>query len=218
MSKTSRPARLAVRATALATAVVFLAAPTASAANQGIVNPGFESGNSEAWGELIVDDWYVRGAYGRLINSNPDRPARTGAWKATLGGYATPGRTGQRITQDITIPGLRVPVLSFWMKTDYVGAPHRLVVTAVTMDNTRTELYTRHNAAGGSGGYEPVTVTFPDRFYTSAGQKVRLEFTHWEEGGNTAPFLIDDVSLEYRFKIARPVVDFSKLTLTPIVP
>ncbi|WP_431683706.1 hypothetical protein [Kitasatospora sp. KL5] len=212
---TLRSARLATGVIALAAAGVFLAAPGAAAANQGIVNPGFESGNDNSWGQVSVDDWYVRGMYGQLVTDNPAYPAHSGTWKAKLGGY---GYAGHRIDQTVTIPAYRVPVLSFWMKADYVGITHRLVVEAVTEDGTRTPLYTRYNAAGGSGGYEQVTVTFPDSFFSGTTRKVSLQFTHWEERGNTAPFLIDDVSLEYRLKVARPIHDFPTTIFKPALP
>ncbi|WP_354643721.1 hypothetical protein [Kitasatospora camelliae] len=215
MRTTSRPARIAVRALALAAAGVLVAAPSASAANQGIVNPGFEDGSSAAWGEVSVDDWYVRGMWGHLITDDAAYPAHSGTWKARLGGYGYRGPIGHRIVQDVTIPAYRVPVLSFWMKSDYAGVGHRLTVEAVTEDGTRTPLYTRYNAAGSAGGYEQATVTLPDAFYSGTTRKVSLEFTHWEEGGNTTPFLIDDVSLEYRYKIYKPIVDLPRFPFKP---
>ncbi|MEV6205560.1 hypothetical protein [Kitasatospora sp. NPDC051914] len=165
-----------------------------------------------------MDDWRVTGLYRQLVTDDPAYPANSGVWKAKLGGSGATYRLGHRISQDITVPALRVPAVTFHMKADYIGIQHRLVVTAVTADGTRTDLYTRHNAAGGSGGYEPVTVTFPDKFYSSSNQTVTLEFTHWDEAGNTAPFLLDDVSMQYRYKSARlPLYDFTKYPLTSAV-
>ena len=65
MRKTPRPLRLLAGAAAAATAAVFLAAPNAAAVEQGITNPGFESGSDYSWGELFVDEWYSQTVVGR---------------------------------------------------------------------------------------------------------------------------------------------------------
>ncbi|CAL9650275.1 hypothetical protein SUDANB120_06603 (plasmid) [Streptomyces sp. enrichment culture] len=190
-------------ATAVAATGMFMAAPNASAGPSDVANPGFESGNA-SWHEKVTP------FAGHPVNNSSAWPARTGTGKAELGGQGLTGMS--RISQQVTVPASRVPVLSFWVRSDVVhsGASgfgfRQLVVEATAEDGTPYELHDRMNKGGTNGSYEQVTVTLPDAFYRSAPQKVNISFTVIEDAANRMPFLIDDVAMEYRFKrIDRPV-------------
>ncbi|MET9959917.1 hypothetical protein ABZ128_12785 [Streptomyces sp. NPDC006326] len=204
MRKRARRASILAAATAVAATGLFVAAPTASAGTSEIANPGFESGNA-SWNEKVTP------FAGHPINNSSAWPAHSGTGKAELGGQ---GLTGiSRISQQVTVPAYRVPVLSFWVRSDVVSSGsgsfgfRQLIVEATAEDGTPYELHDRMNKAGTSGSYEKVTVALPDAFYSSSPQKVNISFMAIEDASNRMPFLIDDVSMEYRFKtIDRPVV------------
>ncbi|MFD5425964.1 hypothetical protein [Streptomyces sp. NPDC127084] len=205
MRKKARRASVLAAATAIAATSVLVAAPNASAGTSEILNAGFEGGNA-AWHEKVTP------FAGHVINNSSAWPAHSGTGKAELGGQ---GLTGiSRVSQQVTIPAYRVPVLSFWLRSD-VARPgsassfgfRQLIVEATGEDGTPYELHDRMNKGGTNGSYEKVTVTLPDAFYSSAPQKLNISFMAIEEAANRMPFLIDDVSMEYRFKaIDRPIV------------
>ncbi|PBC78424.1 hypothetical protein BX265_3191 [Streptomyces sp. TLI_235] len=201
-----RKARIATSVLAAAAAVGLLTAPAAQAAPAGVANPDFEVGAS-GWNTFSVP-------FGTdLINNSSAHPAHSGAWKAELGGH---GRAGMdRISQQVTVPAFRVPVLTFWLRID---APtpatfgyHELTVEATAPDGTPYTLVTRTNKDS-SGAYEKVTVTLPSAFYSSTEQHTVLSFFSVDDSANRVPFLIDDVSMAYQIKIYRPIFPpFAKL-------
>ncbi|MEU5809216.1 hypothetical protein [Streptomyces sp. NPDC047718] len=204
MRKRARRASMLAAATAVAATGMFLAAPIASAGTSDVANPGFESGNA-SWNEKVTP------FAGHPINNSSAWPAHSGTGKAELGGQGLTGMS--RISQQVTVPASRVPVLSFWVRSDVVHSGtsgfgfRQLVVEATAEDGTPYELHDRMNKAGTSGSYEQVTVTLPEAFYRSSPQKVNITFTVIEDAANRMPFLIDDVSMEYRLKkIDRPVI------------
>ncbi|MCB5177996.1 hypothetical protein [Streptomyces antimicrobicus] len=204
MRKRARRASMLAAATAVAATGVFVAAPSASAGTSEVVNAGFESGNA-SWHEKVTPFG------GHPINNSSAWPARSGTGKAELGGQGLTGMS--RISQQVTVPAYRVPVLSFWVRSDVVAGGtsgfgfRQLVVEATADDGTPYELHDRMNKGGTSGSYERVTVTLPDAFYRSSPQKVNISFTVIEDAANRMPFLIDDVTMEYRFRtIDRPVI------------
>ncbi|MEF2529704.1 hypothetical protein [Streptomyces sp. CS62] len=204
MRKRARRSSMLAAAAAVAATGMFVAAPSASAGTSDVANPGFESGNA-SWHEKVTP------FAGHVVNNSSAWPARSGSGKAELGGKGLTGMS--RISQQVTVPASRVPVLSFWVRSDVVQSGtsgfgfRQLVVEATAEDGTPYELHDRMNKGGTSGSYEQVTVTLPDAFYRSTPQKVDLTFTVIEDAANRMPFLIDDVAMEYRFKrIDRPVV------------
>ncbi|MFG2986405.1 hypothetical protein ACGFYQ_35015 [Streptomyces sp. NPDC048258] len=204
MRKRARRASILAAATAVAATGMLIAAPNASAGTSEIANPGFESGNA-SWNEKVTP------FAGHPINNSSAWPAHSGTGKAELGGQGLTGMS--RISQQVTVPAYRVPVLSFWVRSDVVHAGasgfgfRQLIVEATAEDGTAHELHDRMNKGGTNGSYEKVTVTLPDAFYSSSPQKVNISFMAIEDAANRMPFLIDDVSMEYRFKaIDRPVV------------
>ncbi|GGT93061.1 MULTISPECIES: hypothetical protein [Streptomyces] len=204
MRKKTRRAGILAASTVLAAAAAFIAAPSANAGTSEIANPGFESGNA-SWSE------YVTPFGGHPVNNSSAWPARSGVGKAELGGT---GYTGiSRISQQVTVPAYKVPVLTFWLRSDVVRADspdfgfRQLVVEATAENGQSHELHSRMNKGGTAGAYEKVSLTLPDAFYSTSPQKVTLTFMVIEDNKNRMPFLIDDVGMEYRLKlISRPIV------------
>ncbi|MFJ1703835.1 hypothetical protein [Kitasatospora sp. NPDC088346] len=191
--------RRAASALVMAAAVGLLAAPSAQAAPTGVTNPGFEAG-STGWNQFSTPFGGLP-----LINSSSARPAHSGSWKAELGGR---GFTGvNRISQQVTVPAHRVPVLSFWLRIDpqtpATLAYRELDVEATAPDGTPYLLASRTNKDA-DGAYEKVTVTLPDAFYASTDQQVNLSFLVVEDASNRVPFLVDDVTVDFRLKLVRP--------------
>ncbi|MQS13349.1 hypothetical protein F7Q99_13950 [Streptomyces kaniharaensis] len=199
MTSRFRRARLAASAVIAAAAIGLVSSPAAQAAPTGTVNGDFEAGNT-GWFSFSTP---FGGA--QLINNSSTHPAHSGNWKAELGGR---GYTGvNRITQQVTIPANRVPVLTFWLRIDPQGpgglAYRELDVEAVAQDGTPYLLTSRTNKDGNSA-YEQVTITLPDAFYSSTQKTATISFMAVEDSANKVPFLIDDVSMAYRLKMARP--------------
>ncbi|WP_371502677.1 hypothetical protein OG871_36355 [Kitasatospora sp. NBC_00374] len=177
----------------------MLAAPAAQAAPTGITNPGFEAGNT-SWNQFSTPFGGIP-----LINASPTHPAHSGSWKAELGGR---GFTGvNRISQQLAVPAYRVPVLSFWLRIDpqtpATMGYRELDVEATTQDGTSYLLASRTNKDS-NGAYEKVTLTLPDAFYSSSEQQVNLSFLVVEDSSNKLPFLVDDVTMDFRLKVFRP--------------
>ncbi|WP_033826299.1 hypothetical protein [Kitasatospora sp. MBT63] len=199
MTSRFRSARLGASAVIAAAAIGLVGAPAAQAAPVGTVNGDFEAGNT-GWSSFSTP---FGGA--QLINASSAYPARSGSWKAELGGR---GFTGvNRITQQVTIPANRVPVLTFWLRVPPQGpgglAYRELDVEATAPDGTPYLLASRTNKDG-NGAYEQVTVTLPDAFFSTAEKTAILSFMVVEDSANKVPFLVDDVSMAYRLKIVRP--------------
>jgi len=194
-----RRARLAVCSVAAAAAIGMLAAPTAQATPSGFANADFEAG-SASWNQFSTP---FGGA--QLINSSSAYPAHSGYWKAELGGRGFAGV--DRISQQVTVPALRVPVLTFFLRIDpqtpATMGYRELDVEATAQDGTSYLLTSRTNKDS-SGAYEKVTLTLPDAFYSSSEQRVNISFTAVEDAANKLPFLIDDVAISYNLKVFRP--------------
>ncbi|WP_431679838.1 hypothetical protein [Kitasatospora sp. KL5] len=198
MKTVFRKARIATSAVVAAAALGLLTAPAAQAAPTAVTNPDFEAG-ATGWNTFSTPF----GA--QVINNSAGRPARSGSWKAELGGH---GYTGMdRISQQVTIPALRVPVLTFWMRLDSPTPAtfgyHELTVEATAQDGTPYTLVTRTNKDS-SSEYQKVTVTLPSAFYASEEKTATISFLTVDDAANRMPFLIDDVSMAYQLKVYKP--------------
>ncbi|MFI6448883.1 hypothetical protein [Kitasatospora sp. NPDC050543] len=191
--------RRAASALVIAAALVTLAATPAQAAPAGIANPDFEAGNS-SWNQFSTPFGGIP-----LINASSVYPAHSGSWKAELGGR---GITGvNRISQQLTVPAYRVPVLSFWLRIDPqtpATMGFRELDVEATAPDGKSYLLTSRTNKDSSGAYEKVTLTLPDAFYSSSDQQVNLSFLAVEDSSNKLPFLVDDVTMDFRLKVFRP--------------
>lgn len=151
-------------------------APT-SCSGQKIVNPGFESGAGAPWTASDAS----------IVTNSTSKAARTGTWKAWLGGY---GRTAtDTLTQTVTIPAGCKATLKFWLAIDSSESIYT-AYDKLTVKAGSTTLATYSNRNKG-GGY--IERTFD--LSTYAGQTVALSFTAVEDYSLQTSFVVDDTSL-----------------------
>ncbi len=196
MTSVHRNVKVRVGAALIAAATLgLLAAPAAQAAPSNVTNPNFETGDT-SWNAFST-----RPFGGPVITSAPGHPARSGSWKAELGGHGVTGM--DRISQQITIPADRVPILTFWLRLDHPTPStlgyHELTVEATAQDGTPYTLTTRTNKDS-NDAYQKVTLTLPDAFFSTSVQNVGISLFSVDDNTNRNPFLVDDVSMSYQIK------------------
>ncbi|WP_183096264.1 S8 family peptidase, partial [Nocardioides stalactiti] len=145
-----------------------------------LANPGFESGNT-AWN-----------ASSGVITSSTSRPARTGSWKAWLGGYGSTAT--DTLSQSVTLPSGAGKTLSFWLRVDSAettaSTAYDTLRVQVVAGGTTTTLATYSNLNKGSSY---VQRSFSLAAY--AGQTVTVRFTGTEDSSLQTSFVIDDTSV-----------------------
>ena len=145
-----------------------------------LANPGFESG-ATSWA----------GTSGP-ITSNSGRPARTGTWKAWLGGN---GRTSsETVTQQVTIPAsATAATLSYWIRTDTAESGSRVYDTLrvqVVNGGTATTLKTFSNV-GTNASY----AQFSHDLLAHRGKTVTVRFLMNEDSSLQTSFVVDDTAV-----------------------
>ena len=145
-----------------------------------LANPGFESG-ATSWA----------GTSGP-ITSNSGRPARTGTWKAWLGGN---GRTSsETVTQQVTIPAsATAATLSYWIRTDTAESGSRVYDTLrvqVVSGGTATTLTTFSNV-GTNASY----AQFSHDLLVHRGKTVTVRFLMNEDSSLQTSFVVDDTAV-----------------------
>lgn len=156
-----------------------------SAAQNLIVNGGFETG--------VATPWTLTAG---VLNNSTAEPAHTGAWDAWLDGYGTTHT--DTATQTVTIPStITTATLTFWLHID----------TAETTTTTAFDTLTVQvlNSAGTSvlatlGTFSNLNhaTGYQQHSFSVAqfkGQTVRIRFTGREDVSLQTSFVIDDVSL-----------------------
>ncbi len=152
-----------------------------SITDQLLLNPGFESGNV-SWS-----------ASSGVVASATT--ARTGSWRALLGGKANGGTF--TLYQQLTVPATACSAtLTFWLEVltdEFTTGPayDKLVVTV--QNSSGTVLGTLANYSNLDGGSSYVQRTFDLSAYK--GQTVRISFKATEDYSNQTSFLVDDTSL-----------------------
>ncbi|MEV1332607.1 M28 family peptidase [Micromonospora costi] len=148
------------------------------AGGQLIVNGGFENGSSP---------WTASSG---VITSSPGQPARTGTWKAWLGGYGST-RT-ESLAQTVTLPaGCTASTLSFWLHIDTAETTSSTAYDRLTVRAGSTTLATWSNL-NAAPGYVQRSVNVG----AYAGRTVSLTFTGTEDASLQTSFVIDDVTLQ----------------------
>ena len=143
-------------------------------------NAGFESG-ATTW----------TGTSGPITNST-GRPARTGSWKAWLGGNGS--SSTETINQSVAIPASAASAtLSFWLRTDTAesgSTAYDTMRAQVVVGSTVTTLATYSNV-GATATYAQKT------FDLSAyrGKTVTVRFTMTEDSSLQTSFVVDDTAL-----------------------
>ena len=145
-----------------------------------LVNPGFESG-ATGW----------TGSTG-AITSSTSRPARTGTWKAWLGGNGA--STTETINQSVTIPaGTTAATLAYWIRTDTAETGTTIydrMRVQVVDGTTVTTLRTFSNV-----GTNATYTQYSHSLAAYAGKTVTIRFTMTEDASLQTSFVVDDTSL-----------------------
>ena len=153
--------------------------PPPSGANL-LANPGFESG-ATGWG----------GTTG-AITTNTGRPARTGSWKAWLGGNGA--TSSENLTQQVTIPSTASTAsLSYWIRTDTAESgttAYDTMKVQVVSGTTTTTLKTFSNV-GTSATY----AQFSHSLLAYRGKTVTVRFLMNEDSSLQTSFVVDDTSV-----------------------
>jgi Zn-dependent metalloprotease len=145
-----------------------------------LVNPGFESG-ATGW----------TGTTG-LITTNTGRPARTGSYKAWLGGNGT--TTTENIQQTVTIPSTATAAsLSYWIRTDTAESGSTVYDTMkvqVIDGATTTTLRTFSNV-----GTNATYTQYSHSLLAYKGRSVIVKFLMNEDSSLQTSFVVDDTAV-----------------------
>lgn len=152
------------------------------AATVALENPGFENGPA---GWTATAD---------IVSTAASQPARTGAWKAWLGGYGTAHT--DRIWQQVALPATATAIsLTFFLHIDTEepsANPYDKLRVRVRAPNGQflgtLKTFSNLNAAPGYILYSLELTQFK-------GRTVRLEFEVQEDNGSITSFVLDDLAL-----------------------
>lgn len=145
-----------------------------------LANPGFESG-ATGWS----------GTTG-VITTNSGRPARSGSYKAWLGGN---GRTStENLTQSVTIPAnATAATLSYWIRTDTAESGTRAYDTMrvqVVNGSSTTTLKTFSNV-----GTNATYTQYSHSLLAYKGKTVTVKFLMNEDSSLQTSFVLDDTAV-----------------------
>lgn len=143
-------------------------------------NPGFESGATVWTGNTGV------------ITTNTGRPARTGSYKAWLGGNGT--TSTETINQSVTIPSTATAAtLSYWIRTDTAesgSTAYDNMRVQVVDGATVTTLRTFTNV-----GTNATYTQYSHALTAYKGKTVTIRFTMTEDSSLQTSFVVDDTAL-----------------------
>ncbi len=143
-------------------------------------NAGFESG-ATVW----------TGTAGPITN-NTGRPARTGSWKAWLGGNGSSGT--ETINQSVAIPSsATAATLSFWLRTDTAESGSTVYDTmrAQVVDGSTVTTLATYSNVGTNATYTQKSFNLT----AYKGRTVTIRFTMTEDSSLQTSFVVDDTSL-----------------------
>ena len=128
-----------------------------------------------------------------MINTNTARPARTGTWKAWLGGN---GRTvTETLTQSVTVPASATTAsLSFWIRIDTAETTGSVAydTTKVQIVNgTTTSTLATYSNLNKNSSY--VQKTFDLSAYK--GRTITVKFLMSEDSSLQTSFVVDDTAV-----------------------
>ncbi|MFG2719096.1 hydrolase [Streptomyces sp. NPDC048416] len=175
-------AALALNATEWLSGAAGDGGTTSCTAAQLLSDPGFESGGS-GWA-----------ATSGIINTGAGEPARTGAYKAWLGGKGTAHT--DTLAQTVTIPAGCAASLGFQLHIDTAEtttstAYDSLKVQVVNGSGTVLSTLATYSNLNAASGYAPRTFDLG----AYAGQQVTLKFTATEGSKLQTSFVLDDTAL-----------------------
>jgi hypothetical protein len=152
-----------------------------SSTTQLLLNPGFESG---------AVNWTASSGVIAKVAST----ARTGSWRALLGGLGDGGM--HTLSQQISIPaGACAASLQFWLKVstdEFVSGPAWDTLTVQILSGTGPGVATLATYSNLDGGSSYVLRTVDLSAYK--GQTVRVSFESAEDYSNPTRFFVDDVA------------------------
>ncbi|MFC7492429.1 MULTISPECIES: M28 family peptidase [unclassified Knoellia] len=143
-------------------------------------NPGFESG-AVSW----------TGTSGPITN-NTGRPARTGSWKAWLGGNGS--TSTETIQQSVAIPStVTAATLSFWLRTDTAesGSTAYDTVKVQVVDGSTTSTLATYSNVGANATYSQKSFSLT----AYKGKTVTVKYVMSEDSSLQTSFVVDDTSL-----------------------
>lgn len=155
-----------------------------SAAQNLIVNGGFETGTATPW-TLTAG----------VLNNSTAEPAHTGAWDAWLDGYGTTHT--DTATQTVTIPStITTATLTFWLHIDTAETTtttqfDKLTVQVLNTSNTVLATLGTFSNLNHAAGYQQHSFSVAQ----FKGQTVKIRFTGTEDTSLQTSFVIDDVAL-----------------------
>jgi aminopeptidase S len=145
-----------------------------------LANPGFESG-ATGWA----------GTSGPITNS-ASRPARTGTWKAWLGGNGT--TSTENLSQQVTIPASATAAsLAYWVRTDTAesgSTAYDTLRVQVVSAGTTTTLKTFSNV-GATATYAQSTHSL----LAYRGKTITVRFLMNEDSSLQTSFVVDDTAV-----------------------
>ena len=143
-------------------------------------NPGFESG-AVSW----------TGTSGPITN-NTGRPARTGSWKAWLGGN---GKTStETIQQSVAIPSsATAATLSFWLRSDTAesGSTAYDTMKVQVVDGSTTSTLATYSNVGTSTTYAQKSFNLT----AYKGKTITVKYVMNEDSSLQTSFVVDDTAL-----------------------
>lgn len=145
-----------------------------------LANPGFESG-AVSW----------TGTSGPITN-NTGRPARTGSWKAWLGGNGA--TSSENIAQSVTIPSTATSAtLTFWLRVDTAetGSTAYDTLRAQVVDGATTTTLATYSNVGANATY--AQKSFNLNAYK--GRTVSVKLLMSEDSSLQTSFVVDDTAV-----------------------
>ena len=145
-----------------------------------LANPGFESGATSWTG--------TTGA----ITSNTGRPARTGSWKAWLGGNGT--TSTENVAQSVTIPSTATAAsLSYWIRADTAesGSTAYDTLKVQVVDGATTTTLRTFSNVGTSATY----AQFTHSLLAYRGRTVTVRLLMSEDSLLQTSFVVDDTAV-----------------------
>ena len=155
-----------------------------SAAQNLIVNGGFETG--------VATPWTLTPA---VLNNSSSEPPRSGRWDAWLDGY---GQTHtDSATQTVTIPStITTATLSFWLhidtaETTTTAANDTLQVQVLNSSNTVLATLGTFSNLNHATGYQQHSFDVS----SFKGQTIKIRFLGQENSSRQTSFVLDDIAL-----------------------
>ena len=149
-----------------------------------IKNPGFEEGD-QGW---VASEG--------VISNDSNEPARTGSFKAWLGGYGKPKAKPDQMYQEVTLPGdAHALTLAFYLhvstEEEKEQAFDTLTVSLRRPNGSLVKKLATLSNIDAAPGYRLKTYDLT----SFKGQAVRIYFTAREDNGSLTSFVIDDVRI-----------------------